>query len=523
MMGLRESYSGVLRLLSFVFLTLTPIKAFWVARKLLLMNMNRSAFFPLVLSACALATAAAEVPSLINYQGRITGPGGAPATGTRNFELKIYDAQAGGNLLYSEDMGAITLGEGGVYGFRFGASGTSVATRSETLATTDGTLTVFNGTLSATAIPGSVSLSDGTFTWSQSAGSSAPANFIGSFVAANGTASAIYIQGAPAAGTPIEVSFNYEEAGITGALSSGSSHWIELTVDGTVQATRERVLAVPFALKSNVAERVLSIDESKLSIQLMTLSRLIDEVASHVEGLSSPSYLWEDFPDGQSGRNRSIDETTLSMTWDESMETLTTRGLLRSINRPSNSPSLDETWMVNGNVQNIVTTGGSTGGIQGWVSINGEFRYADGTASAFSVPRAIDHNIPNPNPTRLVRSIRIWGPAPGGGNYYLDHKPTYIQSEIRSVEIRLGDLPDGLFALNCSALGSASEGKTFTDCLKWRVRYTDGTLSDQQDLGSVIPIAPGKTPSHARVMTVPAILQDGSVDITKITVRLVTN
>ena len=204
----------------------------------------------LLLTLLLASFAAAEVPSLINYQGRITGPGGAPATGTRNFELKIYDAQDGGNLLYSEDMGAITLGEGGVYGFRFGASGTSVATRSETLATTDGTLTVFNGTLSATAIPGSVSLSDGTFTWSQSAGSSAPANFIGSFVAANGTASAIYIQGAPAAGTPIEVSFNYEEAGITGALSSGSSHWIELTVDGTVQATRERVLAVPFALKA---------------------------------------------------------------------------------------------------------------------------------------------------------------------------------------------------------------------------------------------------------------------------------
>ena len=211
----------------------------------------------LLLTLLLASFAAAEVPSLINYQGRITGPGGAPATGTRNFELKIYDAQAGGNLLYSEDMGAITLGEGGVYGFRFGASGTSVATRSETLATTDGTLTVFNGTLSATAIPGSVSLSDGTFTWSQSAGSSAPANFIGSFVAANGTASAIYIQGAPAAGTAIEVSFNYEEAGITGALSNGSSHWLELTVDGTVQATRERVLAVPFA---SVARRARGAD-----------------------------------------------------------------------------------------------------------------------------------------------------------------------------------------------------------------------------------------------------------------------
>jgi len=204
----------------------------------------------LILFACTLLLttfAAAEVPSLINYQGRLTGPGGTPASGTRNFELKLYDAQAGGNLLYTEDVGTITLGEGGVYSFQFGASGTSVATRSETLATTDGTLTVFNHALSATALPGSVSLSDGTFTWSQAAGSSAPASFIGSFVGASGIASAIYIQGAPAAGTSIEVTFHYEHAGIVGALSSGSSHWLELTVNGNVQATRERVLAVPFA------------------------------------------------------------------------------------------------------------------------------------------------------------------------------------------------------------------------------------------------------------------------------------
>ena len=199
---------------------------------------------------CAIlpATSAhAAVPGLINYQGRLTDSNGDPVTGSKTLAVAIYDAATGGTLRYSENIGAVPLDDRGIYSFQFGSAGTSVATRSETLATTDGTLTVFNGTLSATAIPGSVSLSDGTFTWSQSAGSSAPANFIGSFVGASGIASAIYIQGEPPAGTAIEVSFNYEEAGITGALSSGSSHWLELTVDGAVQATRERVLAVPFA------------------------------------------------------------------------------------------------------------------------------------------------------------------------------------------------------------------------------------------------------------------------------------
>ena len=491
----------------------------------------------LLLTLLLASFAAAEVPSLINYQGRITGPGGAPATGTRNFELKIYDAQAGGNLLYSEDMGAITLGEGGVYGFRFGASGTSVATRSETLATTDGTLTVFNGTLSATAIPGSVSLSDGTFTWSQSAGSSAPANFIGSFVAANGTASAIYIQGAPAAGTAIEVSFNYEEAGITGALSSGSSHWLELTVDGTVQATRERVLAVPFALKSNVAERALSVDESGLSIQLMTLSRVIDELASQIEGLDTPSYRWEDFPgdslldDGDPdprqnlakfthGRNGQVEQSTLLMDWGGwepgNAAALTTRSF-RKFSGDNGGP-FSTTTPISAYVEAIrvdVTRGGGT-------QSQFQYIYLDGTTSPPTRVRDIADEVwPNPFPEKGVKAVLIQNPS--GGSFGAGLTPILDTTKERRVEIRLEDLPDGLFALNCSALGSASEGKTFADCLKWRVRYTDGTLSDQQDLGSVIPIAPGKTPSHARVMTVPAILQEGTVDITKITVRLVTN
>jgi hypothetical protein len=34
---------------------------------------------------------------------------------------------------------------------------------------------------------------------------------------------------------------------VSGALSSHNSHWLELSVDGTAQAPRERVLSVPFA------------------------------------------------------------------------------------------------------------------------------------------------------------------------------------------------------------------------------------------------------------------------------------
>jgi hypothetical protein len=192
--------------------------------------------------------AVAEVPSLINYQGRLTGPGGAPANGSKNFALKIYDAATDGTLLYSEDVGAITLGEGGVYSFRFGATGTSNTLITETVGT-GSSENLYQKVLSNTpVVAGSVSVSDGTYTWSQSAGSSNEDDFNASFSTNLNRITVNYFAGAPNDGRQIEVTYRYGAAGIVGALSSGSGHWLQLTIDGEVQATRERVLAVPFAL-----------------------------------------------------------------------------------------------------------------------------------------------------------------------------------------------------------------------------------------------------------------------------------
>ncbi|MDB4520399.1 hypothetical protein N9118_12710 [Akkermansiaceae bacterium] len=65
---------------------------------------------------------------MINYQGRLADASGAPVTGSKNFTLSIYDGETEGSLLYSEDIGAVTLDDNGVYSFQFGESGTSQAT-----------------------------------------------------------------------------------------------------------------------------------------------------------------------------------------------------------------------------------------------------------------------------------------------------------------------------------------------------------------------------------------------------------
>jgi hypothetical protein len=140
---------------------------------------------------CALAgtmLAGAQVPGLINYQGRLTDANGAPVTGSKNFSLSIYDAATGGNLLYTETIGPVTLDANGVYSFQFGSAGTSNSQVTETIATTDASTLVYTKTLAnAGVVENSLSVTDGTNSWTQSAGNpgvgaAATANTIAGFV-----------------------------------------------------------------------------------------------------------------------------------------------------------------------------------------------------------------------------------------------------------------------------------------------------------------------------------------------------
>ena len=99
------------------------------------------------------------VPSLINYQGRLTDPNGDALTGNKIMSVSIYDAATEGTSLYTEEVGIISLDSNGIYSFSFGTNQTA----------------------------------------------------------------------------------------LTSALQTTGEHWLELTVDGTSQTPRERILSVPFA------------------------------------------------------------------------------------------------------------------------------------------------------------------------------------------------------------------------------------------------------------------------------------
>jgi hypothetical protein len=220
----------------------------------------------------------AQVPSLINYQGRLTDGSGNPVTGNRTMAVRVYDAPTGGNMTYEETVGTVAVANG-TYSFRFGSGVQTSVSANETIATTNGTNQVFSGALLGTPV-GSVSLTDGVYSWSTTGGSSNSGAFGVSY---NGTARSfqiIYYSQVPVAGRPIVASYQTSEEvqTIEAALAGGEAH-LALSVNGTEESTRTRLLTVPYALKSADAQALVQ--------QLGELEAQTTEFATNMEAVAA--------------------------------------------------------------------------------------------------------------------------------------------------------------------------------------------------------------------------------------------
>jgi len=81
--------------------------------------------FPLAVLFITALPLAAQVPGLINYQGRLTDGSGSPVTGNRTMAVRLYDAATGGNMTHEETIGTVGVANG-TYSFQFGASGNGI-------------------------------------------------------------------------------------------------------------------------------------------------------------------------------------------------------------------------------------------------------------------------------------------------------------------------------------------------------------------------------------------------------------
>ena len=73
-------------------------------------NMVRVSLLSALLAVGSSAYAAA--PELINFQGRVSDAAGVPLSGQYGVTFSVYDAQLGGNLLWSEHRGAVDVNRG---------------------------------------------------------------------------------------------------------------------------------------------------------------------------------------------------------------------------------------------------------------------------------------------------------------------------------------------------------------------------------------------------------------------------
>jgi hypothetical protein len=195
-------------------------------------------------------SAMAEVPSLINYQGKLSDKSGTPVNGSKNFTVRIFDAKEGGKQIYEENVGAVAVKDS-LYSFGFGETGKSVVTQTEILARTDGEKQVFNYITKHKPILGNVTISGGGLSWTYDAGSSDASKFTVTVNKNSGAMSAIFLISAPDQDTEIKVTYDHNTDGVTSAFASGVQAWLEITVGGETLSPRERFVAVPFAIRSN--------------------------------------------------------------------------------------------------------------------------------------------------------------------------------------------------------------------------------------------------------------------------------
>jgi hypothetical protein len=207
--------------------------------------------------------AMAEVPSLINYQGKLSDNDGAPVTGYKNFTLRIFDANEGGNQVYEEEIGTVSVKDG-LYSFGFGEAGQSILDFSESLVVQEEGKQIFDFTLGKTPVEGSLSVTAGQWTWGETGGSSNSGELIVNYDKTNKSAKIIFLNSSPKKDAALKFDYRIKVVGILGSLSSAKSSWLEITVGGETLSPRERLVSVPFALK---AKQLISPIELPLLIE----------------------------------------------------------------------------------------------------------------------------------------------------------------------------------------------------------------------------------------------------------------
>lgn len=233
----------------------------------------------------------ADIPNLINYQARLTDHNGQAVTGNRSMVVKIYDSPSGGNLTYEENIGNVYV-DNGTYSFKFGSGGSEVVSANETIVTTNGTNQIFNGSLTGNPAGGNISITDGVYYWDSSSLSSNPSEFQVTFNSIDKTFQVIYFTQVPLAGRAIVATYQKLETNTVVASLEAEGAYFALSVNGTEESVRTRLLTVPYALKSLKSEtsadtQMLAPLVESTQQQILSLSNNITSLSGNLSSINS--------------------------------------------------------------------------------------------------------------------------------------------------------------------------------------------------------------------------------------------
>ena len=199
------------------------------------------------------AASFAQVPSFLNYQGKLIKPDGSPETNSVAIKVRLYTERTNSMPVYVENIGLVPVQEG-IYSFSWGG-GTSVWSTTEIMGEADGTRTSFSHTVGHfPMLNPSVTIMDGTYTWSDASGSSDPVNFVGIAIHSTGFVSAVYPVNPPISGTELSVAYTYTQDGVLSVLQGYGNVWVEVDVNGEPLDPRHQLVAVPYALMAKESE-----------------------------------------------------------------------------------------------------------------------------------------------------------------------------------------------------------------------------------------------------------------------------
>lgn len=259
----------------------------------------------------------------------------------------------------------------------------------------------------SSVVAGSVTVTDGNYTWDQTNGSSNENDFGVSYNSGLRRVTVNYYNGA-AAGKTIFATYRTPSAGFSGAIGDGGQPWLETAINGTAQTPRLKLLTVPFASRSKIADSVSS-ENPKTQTDVKNLSNLIQRV--NLTGVPMPGHYADSTSGGSvSGINSSFLEGS-SATWLSASKKYSSTILL---NPPTSNFGWVGAWgwavMARTSVNAQVSRITGTMSLSNTYYNNAEIRfvYSDNSTQSFSRGSG-SFDITNPSPNKPVKSVEYYG------------------------------------------------------------------------------------------------------------------